>query len=59
VFINKGNELPRNAVRMPSIFNNDLAFFKNIKLGERREIQLRWDIYNIFNPAISGTSTGA
>jgi hypothetical protein len=42
---------PRNAVRMPSIFNNDLAFFKNVKLGERREIQLRWEIYNIFNHA--------
>ncbi len=39
----------RNFVRMPSIFNNDLAFFKNIRLGERREVQLRWEIYNIFN----------
>lgn len=41
--------LPRNSVRMPSIFNNDLALFKNIKVGERREIQLRWEVYNIFN----------
>jgi Carboxypeptidase regulatory-like domain len=41
--------MPRNSVRMPSIFNNDLAFFKNVKLGEKREIQLRWEIYNIFN----------
>lgn len=40
---------PRNGVRMPSIFNNDLAFFKNFKLGENREIQLRWEVYNIFN----------
>ena len=40
---------PRNGVRMPSIFNNDLAFFKNIKLGEKREVQLRWEMYNIFN----------
>jgi hypothetical protein len=43
--------LPRNAVRRPSTFNNDLAFFKNIRLGERRQIQLRWEIYNIFNRA--------
>jgi hypothetical protein len=43
--------MPRNSVRMPSIFNNDLAFFKNIKLGENREIQLRWEVYNIFNHA--------
>jgi len=41
--------MPRNAVRMPSIFNNDLAFFKNFKFGERRALQLRWEIYNIFN----------
>jgi len=40
---------PRNGVRMPSIFNNDLAFFKNIKIGEKREVQLRWEMYNIFN----------
>jgi hypothetical protein len=41
--------LPRNFIRMPSTFNSDLAFFKNIKLGEKREVQLRWEIYNIFN----------
>ena len=42
--------LPRNNVRLPSIFNSDLAFFKNIPLGEKkRELQLRWEIYNIFN----------
>ena len=40
---------PRNGVRMPSIFNNDLAVFKNVKLGERRAVQLRWEVYNIFN----------
>ena len=43
--------MPRNNVRMPSIFNNDLAFFKNIKFGEKRALQLRWEIYNIFNHA--------
>lgn len=36
-------------MRMPSIFNNDLAFFKNIKVGEKHSFQLRWEIYNIFN----------
>jgi hypothetical protein len=41
--------MPRNNVRMPSIFNNDLAFFKNIKFNEKRALQLRWEIYNIFN----------
>jgi hypothetical protein len=43
--------MPRNAVRMPSIFNNDLAFFKNIKFDEKRTLQLRWEIYNVFNHA--------
>ena len=41
--------LQRNLVRLPSIFNNDVAIFKNIKIGERREVQLRWEIYNVFN----------
>ena len=41
--------MPRNAVRLPSIFNNDLAFFKNVPLGEKRSIEVRWEIYNIFN----------
>jgi hypothetical protein len=41
--------LPRNAVRLPSILNSDLAFFKNLPIGEKRAIQLRWEIYNIFN----------
>ena len=41
--------MPRNNVRMPAIFNNDLAFFKNIPFSEKRSLQLRWEIYNIFN----------
>ena len=41
--------MPRNNVRMPSIFNNDLAFFKNIPFSEKRSLQLRWEIYNNFN----------
>lgn len=43
--------MPRNPVRIPSIFNNDLAFFKNVPIGERRQLQFRWEIYNIFNHA--------
>lgn len=39
----------RNFIRLPSIFNTDLAFFKNIRIGENREIQLRWETYNVFN----------
>jgi hypothetical protein len=43
--------LPRNSIRRPSTFNSDLAFFKNFRIGERRTLQLRWEIYNIFNHA--------
>jgi len=43
--------LGRNAVRIPSVFNNDLAVFKNFKIGESRGVQLRWEMYNIFNHA--------
>jgi hypothetical protein len=39
----------RNIVRLPSLFNSDLAFFKNIPWGEKRNVRLRWEIYNIFN----------
>ena len=42
--------MPRNSFRMPSIFNNDLALFKNIQIGgETRSLQLRWEVYNVFN----------
>jgi len=34
---------------MPSTFNTDLSFFKNIPIGEKRNIRLRWEIYNLFN----------
>ena len=40
---------PRNSLRMPSIFNNDVALFKNIPMGETRSLQLRWEVYNVFN----------
>ena len=40
---------PRNSLRMPSIFNNDVALFKNIPFGESRSLQLRWEVYNVFN----------
>jgi len=55
--------MPRNAVHIPSILNHDLAFFKNVKLGEKRGVQLRWEMYNILNRAnfddIDGSMTFA
>jgi hypothetical protein len=43
--------MPRNNVRIPSIFNNDIAMFKNFKIGETRGVQLRWEVFNVFNHA--------
>ena len=43
--------MPRNNVRIPSIFNNDIAMFKNFKFGETRGVQLRWEVFNVFNHA--------
>ncbi len=51
--------MPRNNVRIPSIFNSDLAFFKNVRIGERRAVQLRWEIYNLFNRANFNDIDGA
>lgn len=55
--------LQRNVIRLPVIFNTDVALFKNFKLGEKREIQLRWETYNLFNRAnftdINGAMTFA
>lgn len=55
--------LQRNLIRLPAVFNTDIALFKNIKLGEKRSIQLRWETYNIFNRAnftdINGAMTFA
>jgi len=42
-------DAPRNSMRMPSTFNTDLSFFKNFRIGEKRNLRLRWEIYNLFN----------
>ncbi len=43
--------LQRNIIRLPAIYNTDLAFFKNFPLGEKRSVQFRWETYNLFNRA--------
>lgn len=51
--------LQRNLIRLPAIFNTDIALFKNFKLGESRSIQLRWETYNLFNRANFGDINGS
>jgi hypothetical protein len=41
--------LGRNAFRGPHVVNMDYSMFKSIHLGERRELQLRFEAFNIFN----------
>jgi carboxypeptidase family protein/TonB-dependent receptor-like protein len=41
--------LGRNALQGPSFKNFDLSFVKDTKLGERISMQLRADVFNIFN----------
>ncbi len=41
--------LGRNVIRLPGIFNFDLAVFKNMHPSERTTVQFRWETYNLFN----------
>jgi len=46
---NPGNS-PKDVVRGPGINNSDITLFKNIPFGSgQRRVQLRWEIYNVFN----------
>jgi hypothetical protein len=41
---------PKDVVRGPGIDNFDVTLFKNIPFGNgTRRLQLRWEIYNVFN----------
>jgi hypothetical protein len=48
----RGNpgDSPKDVVRGPGVNNSDVTLFKTIPVGsERRRLQLRWEIYNVFN----------
>lgn len=40
---------PRGVVRAPAINNADIAIYKNFKVGEGKQIQLRVETFNTFN----------
>jgi Carboxypeptidase regulatory-like domain/TonB-dependent Receptor Plug Domain len=40
---------PRSVFRLPWITNSNLSFFKNFDVGGGRRIQIRWEMYNVFN----------
>jgi hypothetical protein len=43
-----GNE-PRDAVRGPGFSRTDLSFFKNFVIARAQQVQLRVEVFNIFN----------
>jgi hypothetical protein len=41
---------PKDVIRGPGVTNSDVTLFKNIPFGgSGRKLQLRWEIYNVFN----------
>jgi carboxypeptidase family protein/TonB-dependent receptor-like protein len=41
---------PKDVIRGPGVTNSDVTLFKNIPFGASgRKLQLRWEIYNVFN----------
>ncbi|HZO53829.1 MAG TPA: hypothetical protein VFB63_14025, partial [Bryobacteraceae bacterium] len=53
----------RNVLFAPGLTNLDFAVFKNFPIGERKEIQFRWENYNFtntpaFNPPTLEISSG-
>ena len=43
--------LGRNTFEGPGQFNTDQSIFKNIKIGEKLNVQFRWEVFNAFNRA--------
>ena len=39
----------RGACRGPGLFQTDLAFYKTVKASARMQLQLRFEIFNVFN----------
>ena len=51
---------PARFFRLPWIRNTDLSMFKNFEIGGGRRMQIRWEIYNLFNTVNwSGIDTSA
>jgi hypothetical protein len=61
---NAFGDFGRNALRSSHVTTMDVSLFKNIPLGETRQLQLRFEAFNVFNiqnlaaPGSSGTANG-
>jgi len=40
---------PRNVLRAPGLFTQDLALRKDIRLGEKTKLEFRSELFNVFN----------
>jgi len=47
--VNRVGNASRNIIHGPSTTRFDATLAKNIRLGESRSLQLRWEVFNIFN----------
>jgi len=52
---------PKDVVRGPGVTSSDMTLFKNIPFGASgRKVQLRWEVYNVFNQVqFNGVDTTA
>jgi len=52
--------LPINFINGPMYFNWNMGFFRNFKMGESRNLQLRFEAFNVLNRAnfFIGESSG-
>jgi hypothetical protein len=39
----------RNILDGPGTFSTNTTLFRNYRLSEKRQIQVRWEVFNIFN----------
>ena len=46
---NDAGNAARDIYRGPGLIVSDLTLFKNIPVREKRALQLRWEVYNMFN----------
>lgn len=53
-----GGDAGRNILVGPGIFDIDLALIKNFRWGETRNIELRWEVYDVLNRSNPGFLLG-
>jgi hypothetical protein len=55
---NQGGNAGRNILTGPGILDFDFAVFKQFHLGENKTLEVRWEVYDVFNNPIYGYLLG-